>query len=125
MSFQSSQTQTAAKLLAGANTALRVPITICELPLSTANQFRYLAEGPSSAANTAIADFGHCAFASSCTTRSIAARSGTAMTMLLPALAIAVAYCANNVAGLSAPVVTMARGCSPANVRLIKASPPA
>ena len=54
----------------------------------------------------------------------MAARSGTT-TITFPLLAETVTeYCASKTAGSSQPVVTTARGASPAIVRLINAAPP-
>ena len=124
VSFQSSQTQIAVKSFTGAKTAARVPTTMLALPRSTESQLRYLWAGPSSAAKIATADFGQPSATSDWTTRSIAARSGTT-TITFPPLAETVTeYCASKTAASSQPVVTTARGASPAIVRLINAAPP-
>ena len=94
------------------------------VPRSTESQLRYLWAGPSSAAKIATEDFGHPSSTSDWTTRSIAARSGTT-TITFPSLAETVTeYCASKTAASSQPVVTIARGASPAIVRLINAAPP-
>ena len=124
MSFQSSQTQTAAKLVTGANTAERVPITMRDVPRNTASQLRYRVAGPSSAARVATLALGQPSAFKQATIRSIAERSGTTTTIPFSPWATDIAYCASNSAGSSVPVVTIARGASPAIVRLISALPP-
>ena len=71
-----------------------------------------------------MADLGQPKPCVAATTRSIAARSGTTTTTCPPLAETFTAYWASRVAGSSQPVVTTARGASPAIVRLINAAPP-